>query len=65
MNYNDEPVYYCSNPSCLSLKIKNLDDIKLTICEDCGGTDIKTTGIDEWNKMYVKEFGNLFLSLDD
>jgi len=58
-DYNKEPVHYCA--SCLSLKVKNLDDIKLVICEDCGNTDIKKAGIDSWNMLYVNEYGGLFL----
>ena len=57
--YNNEPVFYCSH--CLSLKVKKLDGLDMDICSDCGNTDIKQTNIDDWNILYTKEYGNLFL----
>ena len=62
-DYNKEPVFYCAD--CLSLNVKTLDDINLDICHDCGNTNIRTTSIDEWNKLYVKEYGSLFLSSEE
>jgi len=67
--YNDEPVHYCS--SCLSLHIKNLDvgeEDGITYCNDCGGTKIKKTSIEEWNRKWVELYEepllkrNIFLS---
>lgn len=59
-DYNSEPVHYCSN--CLSLKIRQVDDLDITVCEDCGNTDIRKARIDTWNMLYVQEYGHLFLS---
>lgn len=63
MGYNDEPVYYCAN--CLSLHIRELGDVKLDICGECGNTDIKLTSLDNWNKLYTKEYGKVFLTEED
>lgn len=55
--YNDEPVYYCKN--CLSLKVKIVGGYDF--CDDCGSTNITTTHIDNWEKMYEEQYGNKFL----
>jgi hypothetical protein len=62
-DYNKEPVHYCVN--CLSLAIREVEDIKVSICDDCGNTDIKLTSIDTWNLLYVREYGELFLASED
>lgn len=61
-DYNQEPVSFCAH--CLSLCIKELNDIKICICGECGNTDIKTSDIDSWNKLYVSEYGKMFLHED-
>lgn len=61
--YQDEPVHYCSN--CLSIRIKELADVNLDICEDCGNTDIEESHFDEWNKLYVRKYNRLFLELNE
>lgn len=62
-DYNSEPVFYCSN--CLSLHVKELNDIpSLHVCHDCGNTDVEETDIDSWNKLYVEQYGTLFLLED-
>lgn len=55
-DYNSEPVVYCKN--CLSLKIMVLDDIDY--CDDCGCTNLDSTDIESWNKMYEKKYGKPF-----
>lgn len=55
--YNSEPVYYC--PHCLSLRIKILDDY-IDYCDDCGCTDVETTDIFTWRRMYKERFGKDF-----
>lgn len=60
--YNNEPIHYCT--SCLSIKIVELDDIKIGVCTECGNTHFKECHIDEWNKLYVKEYGGSFLGED-
>lgn len=59
--YNDEPVYYCSY--CLSLRIKTIAGgaLGLNHCDECGGTDIQTAHINEWEEMYKKRYGVKFL----
>lgn len=56
-DYNDEPVYYCKN--CLSLKIKIVGGYDF--CDDCGCTDIATTHINNWEKLYEERNGHMFL----
>ena len=62
-NYNDEPVYYCAN--CLSLKIKRFNDPtpgqfkenEDGYCGMCTSTDIKSTHIYNWKKMFQIKYG--------
>lgn len=62
--YNAEEVHYCTN--CLSLAIKQLDDIKLDVCQECGNTEwMIADNIDIWNELYVTQYDKLFLELDD
>ena len=56
--YDEEPVYYCSN--CLSLKIINLTDNQC-FCDICGNMDIESTDIDTWQEMYRKKYKHNFL----
>ena len=58
-DYNNEPVFYCSE--CLSLKIRNIDDTDY--CDKCGSTDIKEANIHEWEDMYAKKYSGNFLNL--
>ena len=62
-DYNNEPVHYCVN--CLSLALKELDDIKVEICLECGNSEFDSCSIDEWNKLFVKEYGKLFLDQNE
>ena len=60
-DYNDEPVFYCKD--CLSLKIKTVvEGLDLDYCDECGGTDIEQTHIEEWKKLYKKRYGFDFLT---
>ena len=55
--YNQEPVYYC--PHCLSLNIKQLSEF-VDYCANCGCTDVETTDIFTWRKMYKERFNKDF-----
>jgi len=58
--YNSEKVFYCSN--CLSLKIRDVEHIENSeYCEDCGSTDIKTSSIEEWDRLYLNRFRHHYL----
>lgn len=58
INYDDEPVEYCSR--CYSLKIVHEDSIDADCCMECGSTDISSASIDTWEKLYEKDMeGNL------
>lgn len=56
-DYNDEPVYYCK--TCLSLKIKIVGGYDF--CDECGDTDIATTSIENWERLYEERYGHKFL----
>lgn len=52
--YNNEPVHYCSR--CLSLRVKILNE-QIDFCDECGCTDIETTDIENWKKLYKDKYG--------
>ena len=56
-DYNNEPVYFCKN--CLSLKVKIVGGYDF--CDDCGSTNIGTTHIENWEKLYEERNGHKFL----
>lgn len=56
-DYNNEPVYYC--PHCLSLRVKSLNSY-IDYCDECGNTEIETTTIEEWQKMYKLRFNKYY-----
>jgi hypothetical protein len=59
--YNNEPVYFCKE--CLSLKVMNVAGLKgACYCDDCGGTDIGETSIEEWEQLYKKRHGFIYLN---
>lgn len=61
-DYNEfdlEPVVYCTK--CYSLKIKHEDIIDVDCCMDCGCSDVATTTIGEWEKLYEGRYGNKFV----
>jgi hypothetical protein len=55
--YNDIPVYYCTQ--CLSLRIigAGWDNF----CDECNSTDIAQTNIFDWEKLYEQRYGYKFL----
>ena len=57
INYNDDPVFYCKH--CLSLAIKFVGDVDY--CDECGGTDIKTTNVHIWETEYKEKYGVEYL----
>ena len=51
--YNDIPVHYCRR--CLSFRVITVDvgdDQAFDYCEECGGTDIGATDINDWEIQY-------------
>lgn len=58
-DYNLEPVVYCKN--CLSLRIMILDE-NTDYCDKCGCTDLESTDILTWEKMYEKKYEKPFNS---
>ena len=59
-DYNMEPVYYCR--SCLSLRIRDVEHISNSeYCDECGSTDIGTTDIETWDKLYKARYKHKFL----
>ena len=58
--YNKEPVFYCK--SCLSLKVRFIQSMQDSdYCDECGSTDIEQCSIEEWQKKYIKMYGNVYL----
>lgn len=57
--YNNEPVFYCKH--CLSLKIRDAGLPDLLYCDDCGSSNILSTSIVEWEKLYENKHGFKFL----
>jgi len=62
-SYNSEPVFYCEN--CLSLNVKELSSSNLDVCGECGNIHINETDINNWNQMFIKEYGRSFLSSEE
>ena len=59
VDYNQEPVYYCTN--CLSLRIMGLGGYDF--CDHCGSTDIDLAHIKYWEKAYEEKYGKKYLNL--
>ncbi len=59
--YNNEPVLYCSH--CLSLRIRQLENIQLDYCDHCGSTDILERNIKEWEILYKNKYGHNYIEL--
>lgn len=58
-DYDSEPVEYCAR--CFSLKIKHEDVIDSDCCMDCGSTEIGTTDIGTWERMYEARYGHRYI----
>ena len=58
-DYNNEPVYYCSE--CLSLRVRDIDGTDY--CDKCGSTNIGQAHIREWEHMYAKKYAGNYLNL--
>ena len=62
--YDEEPVFFCKR--CLSLNIRQLLTVaNMDYCEDCGATDIESTSIEEWEKLYKERYGVKFLNIEE
>lgn len=57
--YDKQPVFYCTD--CLSLKILTTDD-DVDFCDKCGSIDIKSTTIDEWEKLYKEKYHTSYIN---
>lgn len=58
IDYEEIPVVYCKN--CLSLGIMVLDG-NADYCKDCSSTNLGTTNIKEWEKLYIERYGKPFI----
>lgn len=59
-DYNSEPVTFCSK--CYSLKVKYEDSLGLDYCLDCGCSDVTTSSIEEWERLYESKYGKKFVT---
>lgn len=59
VDYDEEPVEYCSK--CFSLKIVHENLINSDCCMDCGSTDMAMTDIHTWERLYEKRYGRKFV----
>lgn len=59
-DYNDEPVFYCSQ--CLSLRVRDAGLPDLLYCDECGSADILTTDINSWENLYEDKYGFKYLN---
>lgn len=57
-DYNEEPVFFCSD--CFSLKIERLSD-DMCYCKDCGSGSIESASIEQWDKLYRSKWGLSFM----
>lgn len=58
--YDDEPVTYCSK--CYSLKIKHEDVTDTDVCMNCGCTEVSTTDISTWERLYEGRYGHKYVT---
>lgn len=58
-DYDSEPVWYCAR--CYSLKILHEDHLDVDYCQDCGCSDILTSSIEEWEKLYNNRYGHPYV----
>lgn len=59
INYDSEPVEYCSR--CYSLKIKHEDSIDSDYCMDCGSTEVSIASIGDWERIYEQRYGKKYV----
>lgn len=57
--YNNEPVMFCQK--CLSLKIMFVDE-DISFCDECGSSDVKYTGIHNWENLYEQKYSVKYLN---
>jgi len=57
-DYDLEPVVYCAR--CYSLKIRYEEAIDADCCMECGCSDILTSSIEEWEKLYESRYGSKY-----
>ena len=59
--YNNIPVHYCRE--CLSLRVMRVAGMEeACYCDDCGCTNIVETNIEEWQDLYEKKHGFIYLN---
>lgn len=58
-DFDNEPVYYCAK--CYSLNIIHEDVIDTDCCGECGCSDIKTSSVKEWEKLFKERYGHKFV----
>jgi len=58
VDYNAEPVVYCHH--CLSLAIRSADGTDY--CTKCGGTEMDSSSIFAWEKLYGQRYGGSYLT---
>lgn len=57
-DFNKEPVHFCTH--CLSLRVKTIETFDY--CDTCNSTDIESTDIHTWEKMYEDRYGVKYLN---
>lgn len=58
-DYDEEPVTYCAK--CYSLRIVYEDIIGVDCCGECGCSDLLTSSIEEWEKLYARRYGHKYM----
>ena len=59
--YNDIPVLYCTD--CLSLRVLGVGEVNY--CEKCGSTNVESTDIFSWEKMYAARYAGSYLNMKE
>lgn len=58
-DYDEEPVTYCAK--CYSLRIVFEDIIGVDCCGECGCSDLLTSSIEDWEKLYTRRYGHKYM----
>lgn len=58
-DFDSEPVVFC--PRCYSLNIIYEEAVGEDCCGECGCSDVQTSSIEEWEKLYEKRYGQKFV----